>query len=112
MALSQIWRDLPGDLAEQTLTQLVAAHFHTDPAYTWVCLRQLSAHQKRVIEHRFGQFWLPKLSITLYTGARHKFEYAIDPVRGRLSATRSPLPSSARSTTRCSGSARTPCPAR
>jgi hypothetical protein len=78
MALSQIWGGLPGDLAEQILSQLVAVHFHADPAYTWVCLRQLSAHQKRVIEYRFGQFWLPKLSITLYTGARHKFEYAMD----------------------------------
>ncbi|KAK4150462.1 hypothetical protein C8A00DRAFT_36927 [Chaetomidium leptoderma] len=78
MALSTIWRELPGDLAEQILSQLVATHFHRDPAYTWACLRHLSAHQKHVIEYRFAQFWLPKLSITLYSGVRHKFEYALD----------------------------------
>lgn len=78
MALSPIWQELPGDMAEQILSQVVACHFDSDPAYTWVTLRQLSGHQKRVIEHRFGQFWLPKLSFTLYSGTRHKFDYVID----------------------------------
>ncbi|KAK4118568.1 hypothetical protein N657DRAFT_685118 [Parathielavia appendiculata] len=47
MALSEIWRCLPGDLAENILSQLVDTYFHRDPA------------------------------ITLYAGAAHKFEYAL-----------------------------------
>jgi hypothetical protein len=78
MELSAIWRRLPGDLTEKILSQLVDIHFRRDPAYTWTKLRHTSAHQKRVIEYRFGRFWLPKLSITLYAGASHKFEYAFD----------------------------------
>lgn len=76
--LSANWGALPNDVTEYIFELLVDAHFYTDPAYTWVSLRQLSSHQKRAIEHRFASFWLPKVSITLYSGARHKFEYDID----------------------------------
>jgi hypothetical protein len=85
MELSAIWGELPGDLSEKILSQVVDMHFHRDPAYTWTKLRHTSAHQKRVIEHRFGQFWLPKLTITLYAGALHKFEYALDEEGGSSS---------------------------
>ena len=78
MSLSPIWRALPGDITEHILSLLVAAHFHTDPAYTWTSLRHLSAHQKRAIEHRFARVWLPRLGITLYAGVRHRVEYALD----------------------------------
>lgn len=78
MVPSTIWRSLPIDLTEEIFSRLVDASFQTDPAYAWVVLRQLSRHQKRAIEVRFATFWLPKLSITLYSGARHKFEYSID----------------------------------
>jgi hypothetical protein len=78
LSMSPIWRALPGDITEHILSLLVSTHFHTDPAYTWTTLRHLSAHQKRVIEHRFARFWLPRLSITLYAGVRHKIEYALD----------------------------------
>ena len=78
MLSSSLWEKLPNELVEHIFSQLVDAHIDTDPAYTWVCLRQLSAHQKHTIELRFRSFWLPKISITLYAGTRHKFEYAID----------------------------------
>ena len=78
MILSTIWASLPNDVTEYIFELLVDAHFYTDPAYTWVVLRQLSQHQKRAIEIRFASFWISKLTITLYSGARHKYEYAID----------------------------------
>ncbi len=78
MLSPSLWGNLPIELVEHTFSQLVEAHIYTDPAYTWVCLRQLSAHQKHTIELHFQSFWLPKISITLYAGTRHKFEYAID----------------------------------
>ena len=82
MLSSSLWSMLPNELIELIFSQLVDAHIHTDPAYTWVCLRQLSAHQKHTIELRFRSFWLSKISITLYAGTRHKFEYVIDDVTG------------------------------
>ena len=82
MLSSSLWSKLPNELIELIFSQLVDAHIYTDPAYTWVCLRQLSAHQKHTIELRFRSFWLSKISITLYAGTRHKFEYVIDDVTG------------------------------
>ncbi|KAK3897724.1 hypothetical protein C8A05DRAFT_19563, partial [Staphylotrichum tortipilum] len=76
--LFPIWLHLPNDLTQLILSHLVAAHFHTDPAYTWTRLRHVSAHQKRTIERRFAREWLPRLGITLYGGARHKVEYRLD----------------------------------
>lgn len=78
MELSPIWRHLPGDVAELIFSDMVNSHFDTDPAYTWVCLRHLSAHLKRIIERRFGEHWLPKLSITLYGNNRDRIEYRFD----------------------------------
>ncbi|KAH6635809.1 major facilitator superfamily domain-containing protein [Chaetomium tenue] len=77
MQLSPIWRSLPDDLAEQVFALHVKAHFFTDPAYTWTQLRHLSAHQKRVVERRFQAYWLPKLSISLYASASHRFDYGM-----------------------------------
>lgn len=77
MALSDIWQSTPPELVGQILSHHVDAHFDTDPAYTWVRLRQLSSPQKHGIERRFATFWLPKLSITLYNGAHWQFEYTL-----------------------------------
>jgi hypothetical protein len=78
LPLSPIWRELPNDLTQLILAHLVSAQFDSDPADTWTRLRHVSAHQKRVIEHRFARVWLPRLSITLYGGVRHKVEYQLD----------------------------------
>jgi hypothetical protein len=78
MAFSPIWQSLPDELAEQVFAHHVNAHFFTDPAYTWTQLRQLSAHQKRVVELRFRTYWLPRLSISLYASISHRFEYGLD----------------------------------
>jgi hypothetical protein len=78
MALSEIWRDLPRELVEQVLSHHVDAHFETDPACTWVRLRQLSSNQKHCIERHFEAFWLPKLSITLYHRTRGQFDFTPD----------------------------------
>ncbi|KAH6624031.1 hypothetical protein B0J18DRAFT_465285 [Chaetomium sp. MPI-SDFR-AT-0129] len=75
LPLSPIWRALPHDLAENIFSVLVNQHLYTDPAYTWTKLRQLSAHQKRVIERVFGEVWVPRLGVTVYTGSKDRFEY-------------------------------------
>ena len=86
MALSDVWKSLPHDLTEEVFSQLVELCWDTDPAYVWVSLRQLSGHQKRVIEPRFAAFWVPKTTVTLYSGARHRFEYGIDGEAGTVGA--------------------------
>lgn len=78
MEFSPIWRSLPIELVEQVFMHHVNAHFFTDPAYTWTQLRQLSGHQKRIVERHFRVYWLPRMSITLYASPSHRFEYGLD----------------------------------
>ncbi|KAK3295176.1 uncharacterized protein B0H64DRAFT_459056 [Chaetomium fimeti] len=76
MNLSRIWLSLPHDMTEEIFSHTVDTHFFADPAYTWTQLRRLSAHQKRVIERRFREYWLPKLTITVYAGSSRRYDYA------------------------------------
>ncbi|KAL2134413.1 hypothetical protein VTI74DRAFT_252 [Chaetomium olivicolor] len=77
MCLSaEVWSPAPYDVTEMILDHHVESYFMRDPAYTWTHLRHTTKHQMRAIERRFRQFWLPKMSITLYTGREGHADYA------------------------------------
>ncbi|KAL2020775.1 hypothetical protein VTK56DRAFT_7973 [Thermocarpiscus australiensis] len=78
MALSDIWLELPRELVGQILDHHVDDYFGNDPAYTWVQLRHVSAHQKHAIERRFEEFWLPKLNVTVYEGSSSWMDYILE----------------------------------
>ena len=65
---------LPAELVERILSELTN-YYADDPTTQWTYCRHLSAHQKRSLETHFRDFWLPKLVVTIYNGARFSLDY-------------------------------------
>jgi hypothetical protein len=65
------------ELIEDVLAYHVDAYVD-DPAYQWATLRKLSAFQKRRIERHFHNYWLPKLSISIYSGVNWSLDYTYE----------------------------------
>ncbi|KAI0179219.1 hypothetical protein GGR52DRAFT_296932 [Hypoxylon sp. FL1284] len=79
MALQpELWQMLPLELVERILDMLVEDH-EQDPAFQWTTLRHTSGRQMRRIERHFLSYWLPQLTITLYSGPRCQIDYHLSP---------------------------------
>ncbi len=59
------------------LENLIEA-YNDDPAYQWTTLRHLSSRQMRQIERHFLRHWVPKLTVTLYSGSWIQIDYKYD----------------------------------
>ncbi|KAI1806842.1 hypothetical protein F4811DRAFT_105191 [Daldinia bambusicola] len=73
---ADLWQRLPLELIERILDLLVDDYDH-DPAYQWTTLRHMARRQMRRIERHFLQYWVPKLTITLYSGPRCQVDYKL-----------------------------------
>ncbi|RYP05516.1 hypothetical protein DL764_003776 [Monosporascus ibericus] len=62
------------ELVDIILENLVD-EYNSDPVYQWTTLRHISARQKRRIEKHFLEYWVPKLTITLYLGSWVQVDY-------------------------------------
>ncbi|KAI1140320.1 hypothetical protein F5Y05DRAFT_313579 [Hypoxylon sp. FL0543] len=70
------WAKLPLELIERILDMLVDG-YSQDPAYQWTTLRHIARRQMRRIERHFWHQWVPKLTITLYSGPRCQIDYKL-----------------------------------
>ncbi|KAK6951057.1 hypothetical protein Daesc_007586 [Daldinia eschscholtzii] len=73
---ADLWQRLPLELIERILDLLVD-DYDQDPAYQWTILRHTARRQMRRIERHFLQYWVPKLTITLYSGPRCQIDYKV-----------------------------------
>ncbi|KAI1104471.1 hypothetical protein F4804DRAFT_187058 [Jackrogersella minutella] len=71
-----LWRRLPRELIDQIM-DFVVDDYQLDPAYQWSILRHTSERQCRRIERYFLTYWVPKLTITLYSGPRCQIDYRL-----------------------------------
>ncbi|KAI1204306.1 uncharacterized protein F4807DRAFT_454760 [Annulohypoxylon truncatum] len=74
--IADFWGRLPLELIERILDLLID-DYDLDPAYQWTTLRHTARRQKRRIERFFWHYWLPKLTITLYSGPRCQIDYRL-----------------------------------
>ncbi|RYO88861.1 hypothetical protein DL763_005824 [Monosporascus cannonballus] len=65
------------ELVDMVLENLVD-EYNSDPVYQWTTLRHISARQKCRIEKHFLEYWVPKLTVTLYSGAWVQIDYKSD----------------------------------
>ncbi|KAI0387207.1 hypothetical protein F5Y04DRAFT_78876 [Hypomontagnella monticulosa] len=72
--MAAFWGNLPLELVERIMDLLVD-DYGQDPAYQWTTLRHTTRRQMRRIERHFWNYWVPKLTITLYSGARCQIDY-------------------------------------
>ncbi|OTB07043.1 hypothetical protein M426DRAFT_93206 [Hypoxylon sp. CI-4A] len=73
---ADLWEKLPLELVERILDLLVDDHHH-DPAYQWTTLRHTARRQMRRIERHFLRHWVPRLTVTLYSGPRCQIDYRL-----------------------------------
>ncbi|KAI1389701.1 uncharacterized protein F4822DRAFT_210234 [Hypoxylon trugodes] len=76
-----LWGRLPLELIERILDLLVD-EYDQDPAYQWTTLRHTARRQMRRIERHFLRHWVPKLTITLYSGPRCQIDYRLSNYSG------------------------------
>ncbi|KAI0108482.1 hypothetical protein F4814DRAFT_59693 [Daldinia grandis] len=73
---ADLWERLPLELIERILDLLVD-DYDQDPAYQWATLRHTARREMRRIERHFLRYWVPKLTITLYSGPRCQIDYKL-----------------------------------
>lgn len=76
VVVAGFWGKLPLELIERILDLLID-DYDQDPAYQWTTLRHMARRQMRRIERHFYRQWVPKLTITLYSGSRCQMDYTV-----------------------------------
>ena len=70
------WHRLPQELVDLVLDALTTSYMD-DPTFQWLILRRISSHRMRKVEQLFLRYWLPKLTITLYSGSWFHIDYTL-----------------------------------